>query len=172
MSTMPLLPLKWLAMIILVPGLVTASPLPDLSERQVDMDCDNPGAIFMAGCWNALNIGDYLYNWNKTTPVCADSTRCCVNDEAWSTCFLRLGRAYAGQNCLSIGDTDCTWQDESIHVDPSIYPQVRYVMKSIYGIHGFFSTYNTGKQSSNTVDTGTDTTSFQLYDTELHRPHS
>lgn len=125
------------------PLIVTASPLPSLVERQVDLDCDNPAAIYMSECWGALNIGDYLSHWNQTTPVCSDSAHCCVNGEAWSTCFLRLARNSAGQNCLNLESADCVWQDKSISVDPSIYGQVRYVFKSIYGVHDFFSTYST-----------------------------
>ena len=139
---------KWLAMLLLAPLMVTTSPLPSLVERQVDLDCDNPAAIYMSECWAALNIGDYLANWNKTTPVCSDSAHCCVNGEAWSTCFLRLARNSAGQNCLTLDSGNCVWQDKSISVDPSIYPQVRYVFKSIYGIYDFYSTYATGKSIS------------------------
>ncbi|KAL8818948.1 MAG: hypothetical protein Q9191_007833 [Dirinaria sp. TL-2023a] len=139
---------EWLAMVFLWPHIVAASPLPSLVERQVDMDCDNPAAIYMSECWGALNLGDYLAHWNQTTPVCADSAHCCINGEAWSTCFLRLARNSAGQNCLTVDSPDCVWQDKSISVDPSIFPQVRYVFKSIYGVYGFFSTYATAQQAS------------------------
>jgi len=66
--------------------------------------------------------------------------------EAWSTCYLRLGRGIAGEVCTTMDDSQCKWNGEmSPYLAPSIYAQVRYVMKSIYGVHAFFSSYFKGK---------------------------
>ena len=42
----------------------------------------------------------------------------------------------------------CTWDNTvSGYLDPSIVPKVRYVVKSIYGVHDFFSSYFKGELS-------------------------
>lgn len=129
--------------------LISSSPLQWFGKREGDPQCANPAAVFDSVCWTTLGIGDYLDNpttgWNHTTPICSDSTRCCLIDEAWSTCFLRLGRGIAGEDCTTMNDQTCKWGGEiSPYLAPSIFGQVRYVMKSIYGVHNFFSTYFTG----------------------------
>ena len=126
------------------------NPILSSRKRQAEPNCGDPAAIFYSACWSSLGISDYLDNpatgWNHTTPVCDDSTRCCVPDEAWSTCFLRLGRGLSGEDCTSMGNDNCKWNEEmSTTLAPSIYAQVRYVLKSIYGVHDFFSTYFTGE---------------------------
>lgn len=43
-------------------------------------------------------------------------------------------------------DQTCTWDNAmSAYLDPSIAAQARYVVKSIYGVHDFFSSYFKGK---------------------------
>ena len=45
-------------------------------------------------------------------------------------------------------DQMCTWDNTvSAHLDPSIVSKVRYVVKSIYGVHDFFSSYFKGEMS-------------------------
>ena len=123
-----------------------ASPIQSINERYVDVDCHNEGSMFMSECWTRLGISDWLTRWNQTTPVCSDSSRCCSDDEPWSTCFLRLARGRGGQDCTTVDDQPCTWDNEvSEYLHPSIYHEVRYVVKSIYGVHDFFSSYFKGK---------------------------
>ncbi len=129
---------------------ISCSPIPWLSERQDDPQCGNPAAVFVSSCWTTLGVSNYLENpqtgWNHTIPVCSDSTKCCLLNEAWTTCYLRLGRGVAGEDCTTMDDSQCKWNGEiSSYLDPSIYAQVRYVMKSIYGVHAFFSSYFKGK---------------------------
>ena len=127
-----------------------ASPIHSISIRQLEVDCYNKAAIFCSECWTTLGLSDYLNNegtgWNQTTPVCSDSTRCCMQGEPWSTCFLRLGRGLSGADCTTVDDQTCTWDNQiSEYLDPSIEAKVRYVIKSIYGVHDFFSSYFKGK---------------------------
>ena len=219
--------------------LIHCSPIHSISERQVDIECNDPGSVFVSECWTRLGISSYLTDektgWNVTTPVCKSSTeptfpfrsvlgkpppawlghgksswllfaltsqpfgiglplinylsdlsltisnpviagtgsiraglcsiikfqdshadseiylgsesrRCCLTDEPWSTCFLRLGRGLGGGDCTTMDDQTCTWDNTvSPYLDPSIAAQVRYVVKSIYGVHDFFSSYFKGK---------------------------
>ena len=77
-----------------------------------------------------------------------DSGRCCLKNEPWSKCFLRLGRGLGGGDCSTMDDQMCTWDNTvSAYLDPSIMPKVRYVVKSIYGVHDFFSSYFKGELS-------------------------
>ena len=128
----------------------TASPIKSLNTRQLEVDCYNKAAIFCSDCWSILGLSEYLDHegtgWNQTTPICSDSTRCCMQDEPWSTCFLRLGRGLSGADCTSVNDQACTWDNQvSEYLDPSIEAKVRYVVKSIYGVHDFFSSYFKGR---------------------------
>lgn len=138
---------------------ITCSPIQSLSERQDDRQCGNPAAVFVSSCWTTLGVSNYLRDpvtgWNHTIPVCSDSTKCCLLNEAWTTCYLRLGRGVAGEDCTTMDDSQCKWNGEiSSFLDPSIYAQVRYVMKSIYGVHAFFASYFKGKPSCRlTLDT-------------------
>ncbi|KAL8773807.1 MAG: hypothetical protein Q9194_004219 [Teloschistes cf. exilis] len=93
------------------------------------------------------NVPDYLNNpntgWIHTTPTCEDSTRCCIpDDDGWTTCFLRLALPASGQDCTTLNDHPCTAQAVlDPNLAPSILPQVRYTVMSIYGVHGFFAQY-------------------------------
>ena len=43
-------------------------------------------------------------------------------------------------------DQMCTWDNTvSAYLDPIIVSKVRYVVRSIYGVHDFFSSYFKGK---------------------------
>lgn len=46
-------------------------------------------------------------------------------------------------------DQTCTWDNTvSADLDPRVVSKVRYVVKSIYGIHDFFSSYFKGELSA------------------------
>ncbi|KAL8980333.1 MAG: hypothetical protein Q9205_004558, partial [Flavoplaca limonia] len=65
--------------------------------RQYVVNCTNERAITDVSCWNTLKVADYLASWTRTTPNCTGTTPngvgCCISDEPWSTCFIRLGTA-------------------------------------------------------------------------------
>ena len=136
--------------------IATASPLSNFVARQdfTIASCASTAAVFDSRCWGLLNIPDYLNNpssgWLKTTPTCGDSTKCCIpEDDGWSTCYLRLALAKAGQDCTTLNDHVCTNMNAvSTALAPAIYPQARYVTQSIYGIHDFYSTYYEGQNNS------------------------
>lgn len=91
--------------------------------------------------------------WFARTPKCTTDTAsgidCCEPDEAWSTCFIRLARGLSGADCSSINAQKCTWDQEvSGELDPSIRAHVCYVLKNIFDINNFFTTYYNGEISS------------------------
>lgn len=126
-----------------------AWPLSKLWTRQgLTLDvCADPKAVPDANCFNLANVPDYLNNpntgWIHTTPTCVDSTKCCIpDDDGWTTCFLRLALPASGQDCTTLNDHPCTAQAVlDPNLAPSILPQVRYTVMSIYGVHGFFAQY-------------------------------
>ena len=113
---------------------------PSLAERQV-VNCTDPQADFSEECWGMLNLTSWLQNWNQTTRICStvddgtdsDGSECCKPDQPWTTCFLHLAHGVAGSDCSEINAQPCSW-DAEVAVDPSIAPQVRYVMRNIYGM--------------------------------------
>ena len=122
-----------------------AAPLkPPIEPRQL-VDCRDMAAEFDESCWATLGLSDYLLDpltgWNATTRTCStlddgtdsDGSDCCEGDEPWSKCFLRLAHGVAGSDCSEINAQLCTW-DSTLAVAPSIAPQVRYVMRNIYGM--------------------------------------
>ena len=90
-----------------------------------------------------------IQGWAYTTPKCdpanPDGVGCCTTDETWSTCFIRLGRGLAGANCNVVNAQECTWDDQlATNLSSAIVPKVRYVLKNIYTINDFFTTYYEG----------------------------
>lgn len=89
-----------------------------------------------------------LPGWAYTTPKCdakQDGLGCCTDDETWSTCFIRLGRGLAGADCNVVNAQKCTWDNTlDTNIDPAVFPKVRYVLKNIYDINDFFTTYFEG----------------------------
>ncbi len=120
----------------------SCSPMPDseLSARQ-RVDCFDTATTFSESCWQILDLRSYLNHpvtgWNKTVPICTgwdlDST-CCIADEPWTTCYLRLAHGKSGADCSQINAQACSY-DPSLNVDPSIAPYVAYTMKNIYGTY-------------------------------------
>lgn len=110
-------------------------------EKRDTYNCTDLGASFDARCWNDLNLTTYLFNWNATTRVCDevqsaadnDGSNCCKPDEPWTTCYLRLAHGSPGQDCSQINPQMCTYSSlMDPYMDPSIKPEVQYVMKNIY----------------------------------------
>ncbi|KAL8660141.1 MAG: hypothetical protein Q9226_000047 [Calogaya cf. arnoldii] len=126
-------------------------------EKRQQVNCTDPAAFFFSECWTILNIHDYLLNpqtgWIATTRICQDSggrnednngANCCRDQEAWATCYLRLAIPGSDQDCTSTSGDRCDGAMlQTIQVDPSIRPYVRYTVKNIYAINNFFQTYYT-----------------------------
>ena len=122
--------------------LATMTPILDFSlESRQAINCTDVAAPFNEACWGTLKVGDWLNNpttgWNKTTPICTgsqDGAACCEPNEIWTTCFLRLAYGTSGRDCSEINPQYCSFSpDLSVHLDPKIVPQVRYVVENIYG---------------------------------------
>ena len=103
------------------------------------VNCSDLATSFDETCWNSLDLSDWLNNpttgWNKTTPVCTaaqDDATCCVDGVPWTTCFLRLARGRADEDCSMINAQDCP-SNLSDRLGPNITAQAQYVMKNIYG---------------------------------------
>ena len=106
------------------------------SSASITVNCTAPNALYDESCWGALNLSDWLLNWNQTVKRCGpghtSGVECCMVDEAWVTCFLRLAhKSPVGLGCGIITQSGCI-ENDFLSVDSSILPQVRYVNKNIY----------------------------------------
>ncbi|KAL8693449.1 MAG: hypothetical protein Q9218_001720 [Villophora microphyllina] len=99
-------------------------------------------------CWTSLKVADFLNSWNQTTRQCGEKdpngVGCCVEEEPWTTCFIRLSTGYAGDSCTSLGGTYC--RNVPKELDPDLAPAVRaptrYVINAIYAVHDLFYQYD------------------------------
>lgn len=115
-------------------------------------NCSDPGEPVTPSCWTSLKVADYLNNWKKTTRVCGESDTngvgCCVKEEPWSTCFIRLSTGFAGDSCTGLwGDTYCRIVPTELNKDlaPAALAPARYLLNAIYAIHSLFSSYDDGE---------------------------
>ena len=87
-------------------------------------------------CYQALDIGQYVQDWSKSTPRCNDtnSAGCCTAKEPWSTCFLRLNLD-ADFDCTQINVGSCSLEGHHSNQsgDPDTAAKKRYVVRNIYG---------------------------------------
>ena len=128
-------------LVYLLPSIV-ASPIPEsLLQHRQTVNCTDLKADFDASCWMTLGLSDYLEypetGWMYTTPKCSEGqsgANCCMPDVPWTTCYLHLAHGVSGADCSEINPQACSW-DPTLDVDPSIAPQVRYVMRNIYSKH-------------------------------------
>ena len=108
-------------------------------------NCTNPDAELSPGCWDELDISDYLATWNRTTPSCeatrGDGSACCISPEPWTTCFLRLSFGSTGADCTQLNTPLCSWRQLDHSLDSSIAPKVKYIAQNIVSINNFFVTY-------------------------------
>ena len=142
--------------------LTAASPsYPHLSTINLDTrathNCTDLRAEPSTACWDELDIPDYLAGWNKTTPICQanggpgnDGSACCVANEPWSTCFLRLAYGSTGSDCTTMNAQSCVLQPLNPKLDQSTAPKVGYVVRNIVAINNLFISYNTRKSRSTT----------------------
>ena len=145
-------PLAYLAVFsaLLINSSVVALPQTQ-NTRQYNVNCTNERAITDASCWNTLKVADYLASWSWTTPDCTGTTPngvgCCISDEPWSTCFIRLGTGTAGFSCSSMSRTFCGGSAPLAreNLPPNIRPQVTYVLRSIWAVHQFLTSYDEGE---------------------------
>lgn len=110
-------------------------------EKRDTYNCTDLEAAFDSTCWLELNLTTYLFQWNATTRVCSDvqspedndGSNCCMPNEPWTTCYLRLAHGAPGQDCSQINPQACTYSSTlNPYMDPSIKPMVQYIMKNIY----------------------------------------
>lgn len=99
------------------------------------VDCTDPHAQADPSCWNTLGLTDFLYNWNQSTPTCPglNTSACCVDGEAWSTCFLRLTQTSAGGSCYNIPGCVNEVGGLSEDLPKEDLPKYRYVIYNIQG---------------------------------------
>ena len=124
-----------------------------LEEKRQTVNCTDLTAAFNAQCWQDLQLSNFLLGggewgvgWNKSTRTCDtqsadindnDGTNCCLPNEAWTTCFLRLAQGGGTQDCSQINAQFCSMPSEdalSAGLANSIRPEVQYIQKNIYGI--------------------------------------
>ncbi|KAL8662970.1 MAG: hypothetical protein Q9202_004293 [Teloschistes flavicans] len=111
-------------------------------------NCSDPDEPVTPTCWTSLKVADYLNNWNKTTHICGsrdtNGVGCCVEEEPWTTCFIRLSTGYAGDSCDNLGGNYC--QNVPKNLDEDLAPDDQapaiYVLNAIYAIHSLFSNYD------------------------------
>lgn len=130
-----------------LPFCATAFPWPKEHETEQDVEqrsinCNGTAATpFDPSCWETLDIGDWLKNWNQTVARCGpddDGSQCCnpttAPNEPWSKCFLRLATANAGYDCTTIKINDCGLESVPLskNVNASSMAQMRYVVWNIY----------------------------------------
>ena len=146
-------PLTWVDDLITIDDIQAIESEGAELERRQWINCESDHASFDYSCWSTLNVSTFLTNWVSTTPICTtnrsdvrmDGSGCCIPDEPWGRCFLRLARGVDDQDCSVINDVKC---GSEIVMDPkisaSIHHQVRYVQKNIHEINNFFSNYYRG----------------------------
>lgn len=126
-----------------------AAALP--SDVVNSVNCTDKQAIPYASCWNDLAVADYLAAWSRETPTCSatkgDGSDCCVAEEPWSTCFLRVNSGQAGYECDSISMNSCATINPGVSdkIRTDLQPRVRYAMNAIFTVQSLFSSYNTGE---------------------------
>ena len=141
--------------------LTAASPLySDLSianlDKRATYNCTDLHAEPSTVCWDKLDIAGYLVGWSETKPICQATNGdeyeidagCCVPNEPWTTCFLRLSYggevSPAGPDC-SILYANCFLEPLSPHLELSIVPKVGYVVRNTVVIGNLFSSYYDSK---------------------------
>ena len=140
---------------LLIGSFVVAVPL---DTPGYTVNCIDEAAITDPSCWNSLKVADYLASWSRTTPNCTDINRsdvnCCMNNESWSTCFVRLGTGSAGYSCDSMNDPmnmnlcGGSTPKAGDKILLNIRPQVNYVLRAIWAVHSLFTSYNKGEYPS------------------------
>ena len=115
-------------------------------EKRQQVTCKNPDALFFAECWDILDIPAYLTapqtGWINTVRTCQDEggrpedndgSSCCVDGEAWATCYLRLAIPGTAADCTSPSGDRCDQAlINQIQVAEVVHPYVRYTVKNIY----------------------------------------
>lgn len=133
--------------------LLQRDPHLPLQEKRQTVNCTDLTAAFNSQCWQDLQLSNFLLGggewgvgWNKSTRTCDtqsadindnDGANCCLPDEAWTRCFLRLAQGGGTQDCSQINAQFCSMPSEnalSAGLANSIRPEVQYIQKNIYGI--------------------------------------
>lgn len=119
-----------------------------LQPRQPKDDlCTDPSANLAPECWNSLNVSDFLHAWLPSDPPCQPG-------EWWATCFIRIGSTKDAVGCTNVESKDpCGPGLDAVKsdIDPSIQPQVRYILAAIQQIRSLFSALANGKSSKSSA---------------------
>ena len=115
--------------------LSTAVPAPLIERRNMTSECQSAPQVFNETCWESLNMTDWLTGW--TLPTCTSDKidNCCRPTDNWSNCFVRVATGVDLFNCTQFNTGDCASTPTSLSdsLDPTIVPQVWYVVKNIFG---------------------------------------
>ncbi|KAM0802347.1 hypothetical protein BDR22DRAFT_819880 [Usnea florida] len=139
----------------ILPILGTLMLLSSTTFAAVDCNSTDSEAFYDASCWASLNLTNWLSTWQAPS-VCGDTgsgRNCCLENEAWSTCFLRLGTGNSGYNCsqISVNTNVCAYSGAlASDLDPSIQAQVRYVLRTIFNVNAFFNDWYNALQFATT----------------------
>lgn len=123
----------------ILPILGTLTLLLSTTSAAVDCNTTDTEAFYDASCWASLDLTNWLSSWQAPS-ICGETgtgRNCSLENEAWSTCFLRLGTGDSGYNCsqISVNTNVCAYSGAlASDLDPSIRAQVRYVLRTIYSM--------------------------------------
>ena len=119
------------------PTTSTTSTSPSITSQPNVTDCKDISTGVSLYCWDALDMTDWMFSWNRTTV--------CELDEPWSTCFMRLSSGIADQDCSTIGSQSCK---EPAIATPSGAITEAHVFYGAYNIWGAYgSQYHVEFQS-------------------------
>ena len=119
---------------------------PDSQYVSKNTDCLLDDGMFYSGCWDVLNIVEWLPQWFKSTPQCStlgvDPLYCNHADllEPWTTTFLRQaaeGGSTGSVSCTDIVDecTIVTSYADGARDSRLQRARYRYVRQNIQGNH-------------------------------------
>ncbi|KAI9775792.1 MAG: hypothetical protein M1835_005683 [Candelina submexicana] len=115
-----------------------------------DHDCLIITAEFVAECWQALRLTDWLPQWFLETSQCNASSNgdpnCNKPGEPWTTTLLRQIERGPGQDCAHFKEKACAYAViEGLGKDLSALQRARYayVRYNIYSLNSFISTWYT-----------------------------
>ena len=126
----------------------TVSQIAKLETRQA-ANCSSLTGVSSTACWDELDIPGYLAEWKRTVPSCqmtgGDGTGCCQPQAPWTTCFLRLAYGNPYSDCTTLNSQQCSLNQLSPGLGPSIASKAAYVVRNIVVINNLFGSYNEGE---------------------------
>ena len=130
-----------------IPAVALDSDEPDADYTANQVNCTDNGNTYERGCWEVLQINEWLPKWFLETKPCpsdqpSQSQVDCnrkppgVTPEPWSTTFLREYSRGGDAECLTIGPGACTYnfnQNDGSAGQPLLRARYRYVRYNIIG---------------------------------------